>query len=438
MLASANPNQRMCLAREKEWSKHWFQFILDHPNICWSYSWLSDSPNITWDIVQANPDKLWNYVGLSGNPSITWDIVRSNPDKPWNYRGLSENPNITWDIVQSNPTKRWCYRWLSYNPNITWDIVQSNPDRSWDYDKLCENPSITWGIVQSNPDKPWNYCLLSGNPSITWDNVRSNPDKDWDYCSLSTNPSITWDIVRSNPDEPWDYAWLSSNPNITWDIIQENPDYPWDYDWLSVNPSITWDVVRSNPDIPWNYQWLSKNPMTGAKDAFFREWARTDLDIITRIQESSEDKYMFLRTLDPPDSIKFCAQMVRTLPSDARSAILETDTISLGHFMSTLRELSADGQLRSTYHVYIRSDAGDAKWFYLRYRVSGGLTRKQQRAIEPSFWGWVQTFLYPAREPPVVHLVIVPETAEIRRARPSDRMRDQEYPGNLSVDMRLV
>ena len=55
------------------------------------YRWLSDNPNITWDIVQNNPDKPWDYRWLSNNPNITWDIVEANPDKPWNYKMLSQN-----------------------------------------------------------------------------------------------------------------------------------------------------------------------------------------------------------------------------------------------------------------------------------------------------------------------------------------------------------
>ena len=45
--------------------------------------------------------------GLSLNPSITWDIVQANPDKPWNWYYLSKNPSITWEIVQANPDKDW-------------------------------------------------------------------------------------------------------------------------------------------------------------------------------------------------------------------------------------------------------------------------------------------------------------------------------------------
>ena len=46
---------------------------------------LSENPNITWEIIQANPDKEWNWYLLSGNPNITWDIVEANPDNPWDW-----------------------------------------------------------------------------------------------------------------------------------------------------------------------------------------------------------------------------------------------------------------------------------------------------------------------------------------------------------------
>jgi hypothetical protein len=49
---------------------------------------LSRHSNITWDIIQANPDKPWDYDYVSFNPNITWDIVEANPDYPWNYPEL--------------------------------------------------------------------------------------------------------------------------------------------------------------------------------------------------------------------------------------------------------------------------------------------------------------------------------------------------------------
>ena len=34
-----------------------------------------------------------------------WDFVLANHDKDWDWRGLSQNPNITWKIVQDNPDR---------------------------------------------------------------------------------------------------------------------------------------------------------------------------------------------------------------------------------------------------------------------------------------------------------------------------------------------
>ncbi len=43
------------------------------------------------------PEPVWNWAGTRH-----LDIVQENPDKPWNYTFSSENPNITWDMVQAD------------------------------------------------------------------------------------------------------------------------------------------------------------------------------------------------------------------------------------------------------------------------------------------------------------------------------------------------
>ena len=88
-------------------------------SICFTYRniRLYTIKKFKYKIVQTNPKpngKEWNYRYLSINPNITWGIVQTNPDKPWNYN-LSQNPNITWEIVQQNPDKQWSYSYLSQN-----------------------------------------------------------------------------------------------------------------------------------------------------------------------------------------------------------------------------------------------------------------------------------------------------------------------------------
>ena len=41
---------------ENEWLRKWFQFILDNPDKDWHWFYLSENPNVTWEIVQNNPE----------------------------------------------------------------------------------------------------------------------------------------------------------------------------------------------------------------------------------------------------------------------------------------------------------------------------------------------------------------------------------------------
>ena len=50
------------------------------------------------------------------------------------WRNISQHPNITWEIIQNNPNKNWKWFNISCNPNITLDIIKNNPDKDWDWD----------------------------------------------------------------------------------------------------------------------------------------------------------------------------------------------------------------------------------------------------------------------------------------------------------------
>ena len=259
---------------------------------------LCGNPNITWEIVQGNPQYDWDYYGLSRNPNITWQIVQDNPKKPWDYEYLSRNPNITWEIVKDNPEKLWDYDYLSANPNITWEIVQDNPHIDWDYSWLSINPNITWEIVNNNPQIQWNYSwlsrnpnitllnvlknciiddentiklhckspedipILSKNPNLTWKMVQNAPHKNWDFFALSSNPCVNLQIVNTNPKKPWSYSELSKNPNITWEHFTEisKLKFKWNYLNATLNPNITTDIILKYPDLDWDYSKLHRNP----------------------------------------------------------------------------------------------------------------------------------------------------------------------------------
>ena len=55
-------------------------------------------------------------------------LLESN--KPWDWKTLSCNPNLTWDIVHANPDKDWDWRGLSYIQRYM-DMVDYS-DKPWD------------------------------------------------------------------------------------------------------------------------------------------------------------------------------------------------------------------------------------------------------------------------------------------------------------------
>ena len=63
-MSSKNLRQRW----KEEYCKEWFQFILYNQGQDWDYNWLSTNLNITWDIIQNNPDINWSHWSLSTNP----------------------------------------------------------------------------------------------------------------------------------------------------------------------------------------------------------------------------------------------------------------------------------------------------------------------------------------------------------------------------------
>ena len=52
---------------------------------------------------------------------------------------ITQNPNITWEIIQNNPDKKWSWFWIVLNSNITWEIIQNNSDIEWDLYMISYN-----------------------------------------------------------------------------------------------------------------------------------------------------------------------------------------------------------------------------------------------------------------------------------------------------------
>lgn len=256
------------------------EFVRNNLNLPWDWKGLSSNPSINIDFVLENIDKL-NIALVSANPAIDWhDIINhtySISIGQWNFGGLSENPNITWKIIQDNPDCNWSWYGLSINPNITPDIVTSNPlkveyreygqpkrTNEWHWGNLSQNPSIDIKFVKSNLDKKWNWYNLSKNPAITWQDIIDNPSLNWEWNGVSSNPNITMDIVKKYPctyDRRWNWNNLTANPALKWDDIKGDNGC-WTWDGRSKNPNVTWEIVQiclhdDEYKDGWNWQELS-------------------------------------------------------------------------------------------------------------------------------------------------------------------------------------
>ena len=129
------------------WEKYLSQALKTFSENFWDLGLLSQNSNITWEIVQANPDKPWCFFNLSENPNITWEIVQANPDQPWNYKKyfinhigkqkfieeqlkraqLKRSVNVIsdWFIeLKTNPDSNLCKKWMK---TVQSEFYDKNP-----------------------------------------------------------------------------------------------------------------------------------------------------------------------------------------------------------------------------------------------------------------------------------------------------------------------
>ena len=86
---------------------------------------------------QYNFKELKQYYNNLFN--IEWcNMIQNNLNIPLDWDNISSNPNITYQLIDANPNKSWDWFWISKNPNITWDIIINNLDKPWDWDYIYQ------------------------------------------------------------------------------------------------------------------------------------------------------------------------------------------------------------------------------------------------------------------------------------------------------------
>jgi hypothetical protein len=133
-------------------SQLWIQYVFEHPEKPWSWSALSNNPNVTPELAETYPDNPWHH-----------DLVQYKIDKTFFGLEISE---YTWDFVKDFSDEDVDWYWVSIHPALTWDIVKENLHRPWDWAQLSRQNFINWFIVNENQDMPWDWTALSENPMV--------------------------------------------------------------------------------------------------------------------------------------------------------------------------------------------------------------------------------------------------------------------------------
>jgi len=245
-----------------------------------NWSELSCNPNITWEIIEANPEVGcllswdadyssegcdsymcdWDWDAVSHNPNITWENVQMNPNKPWNWEYLSRSLDLATLPDLNDPRLDWDN--VIMNLTLTWDMIKANMTKPLRWDYLSSHPSITWEIVQNNPDLPWDWLWLSANPNITWEIVQANTTMNWCWSTLSLIQNI--EVEEINESDKWCWQWLYTNHHIRWEKYDLNKIDDESLKLIASNSSIGMDFIQSNLNSPnprkWDLRRVSKNP----------------------------------------------------------------------------------------------------------------------------------------------------------------------------------
>lgn len=111
-----------------------FTFVREHLNKPWNWNELSKNPTVTIDDFIQNRNRAWSIPELSRNPGIFFEDImktryRDGTGVIWSWSCVSQNPNLKWWHVKDNPNIPWHYDQLSKNKFNRHPIVRARLER---------------------------------------------------------------------------------------------------------------------------------------------------------------------------------------------------------------------------------------------------------------------------------------------------------------------
>jgi len=135
--------------------------------------------------LEKNCDYPWDWQMLSWNPNLSFQYVLDHPEKSWCWSWLSST--VSFQYVLDHPELPWDCEWMSINPNLPFQYVLDHPEKSWGWSWLSENLTVKFQDILDHPEIPWNWHWLSKNPNVPLQYVLDHPELPWNWCGLSQN-----------------------------------------------------------------------------------------------------------------------------------------------------------------------------------------------------------------------------------------------------------
>lgn len=198
-----------------------------------SYSQLSGSPDIDFNIVEAHIDEEWNWQELSRKSHLKLELVQKYPDKNWDWYVLSTHPDLTIQFVEQFPNKSWNWSVLPNRLNMELDVHTHN--------KISPKHIVNWYYFQTLIKSYINYCYKSVLRFINNFGLKKG----------FTASIARWKLILIKTDEE-----ISNYPDLT--IVENNINQNWNWKELSKHPDLTLMFVWKHMNKGWEWQYLEK------------------------------------------------------------------------------------------------------------------------------------------------------------------------------------
>jgi len=137
-------------------------FIEEFIDFPWSWEILSS--RITPDFFDKYRDRDWDWSRLSYNPDMISYIIE-HPNMEWSWLFVSANKGLTIDRVKKLSSLHKPLDWglISKNDGITLDDIVNNIDLPWSWRDMSSNKHLTIEFVKKTSFQPFSRSRLVSN-----------------------------------------------------------------------------------------------------------------------------------------------------------------------------------------------------------------------------------------------------------------------------------